>query len=361
MRRTFNMWLPNGLFGDPLVVVRPRLVPRVLLLDAGDTTVLGARTLLAVTDAFVSHAHVDHVFGLGRLLRLRLGRTDRPLCLYGPAGFTAQVRASLGAFTWNLVGAFPLDLSVVEVHSDHTERWRFPATSGFEAACEAHGPAPGDAPVLDDELLAVRARPLDHGGIPCLAWRVDEHVALNVDAVALAAAGLPTGPWLAALKDAVRRGADDATPIEIPGGGARPLGTLRGTVIRESAGDSVTYVTDVAPTPATVDAVARFARGSRRLVIETHFLDEDAALARQHGHLTAALAGTIARAAAPGALSPIHASTRYGAREADVLDEVARHAQPVPVELLPRGPEADDALVLDAEDGAFGAVPRGDA
>lgn len=346
MRRTFNMGLPNGLFGDPLVVVRPRLVPRVLLLDAGETAALGPRTLLAVTDAFVSHAHVDHVFGLGRLLRLRLGRTDRPLCLYGPPGFAAQVRAALGAFTWNLVDAFPLDLTVVEVHRDRTERWRFPEVHGFEPFCAARGPGPHDAPVLDDDLLAARALPLDHGGTPCLAWRVDEHVALNVDAVALAAAGLPTGPWLAALKDAIRRGADDAAPIEVPGEGARPLGALRGSVIRESPGDSVAYVTDVAPTPATEDAVARFAAGARRLVIETHFLDEDAALARQHGHLTAKLAGTIACAAGPGSLSPIHASSRYEAREADVLDEVARHAAPVPVEPLPRGADAD----ADADD-----------
>jgi ribonuclease Z len=342
MRRTFQLALPNGLFGDPLVVVRPRLLPRVLLLDAGDTTALSARTLLAVTDVFISHFHVDHAFGLGRLLRVRLGRVERPLRLHGPAGLVRRVRSCLDAFTWNLVDAFPLALDVVEVHGDRVERWEFPRESGFEPRLIASGPGPAEAPVLEDDLLAARALILDHGGIPCLAWRLDEHLALNVDAAALADAGLPTGPWLASLKDGIRAGAAADTPVQLPGAGAVPLGDLRVRLIRETPGDSVVYVTDVAPTDASLGALEAFAAGARRLILEAHFLDEDAPLARQHGHLTARIAGELAFRAAPAAVSPIHLSTRYVEREDAVLAELRCAAGAVAVERIPPAPASED-------------------
>lgn len=344
MRRTFHLALPNGLFGDPLVVVRPRLVPRVLLFDAGDATSLSPRTLLGVTDVFVSHAHVDHVFGLARLLRLRLGRVERPLRLFGPPGFTAQVRSMLGAFTWNLVDAFPLDLRVIEVLPDRVTCRRFPGQGGFEPEVESDAIHGGGAvvDVFADELVRVRALPLDHAGIPSLAWRVDEHVALNVDPVMLEAAGLRAGPWLAALKDAVRRGAADDTPIALPDGRFLPLAEARRAVLRESDGDSAVYATDVAPTPRTHESLSAFARGARRLVIEAHFLAAESALAAQHGHLTTTLAGAIARGAAAGAVCPLHASARHQENAAQLLDELATAASPVPLELLAAVP-ADEA------------------
>lgn len=338
MRRTFQLSLPNGLFGDPLVVVRPRLVPRVLLLDAGDAAALSPRLLLAVTDALVSHCHVDHVFGLGRLLRARFGRSDRPLRIFGPPGLAARVRSHLGSYTWNLVAAFPLDLQVVEIHADRTEIWRFPPVEGFEPQLERNGPPASAQPVACDELLEVRALTLDHAGIPSMAWRVQEHRAFNVDPERLAARGLPTGAWLAALKDALRREAPADTPIPLPDGTTTSLGQLAADVIIEAPGDSLAYITDIGPTQAALEASAEFARGVRRLIIETHFLEADRALAEQHGHLTAARAGALGRRADAIAVSPVHVSPRYEDREALVLDELARAAHPTPVERIAAGP-----------------------
>ena len=332
MRRGFRIALPNGLVGDPLVVVRVPWLPRLLLLDAGDASGLTPRTLLDAADVLVTHAHVDHVFGLGRLLRVRLGRPERPLRLCGPPGLAAKVRSHLGGYAWNLVEAFPLDLTVVEIHPDRTETWHFPSSAGFEPYVVARGPAPGEGPVLADELLEIRAVTLDHGGIPSIAYRVEERRGLQVDPVEVERLGLAAGPWLGQLKAAVRRGAPDDEPIALPDGRARPVGELRDRLLRVTEGDTLAYACDAAPDEANVAAIVGLARGVRRLVIESHYLDADLELARRNAHLTAGLAGRIARAAGVGAVVPLHVSPRYEDRVEAVLAELAAAAAPVGVE-----------------------------
>ncbi|MCU0230238.1 MAG: MBL fold metallo-hydrolase [Acidobacteria bacterium] len=333
MRRGFRIALPNGLVGDPLVVVRVPWLPRLLLLDAGDAAGLTPRMLLDAGDVLITHAHVDHVFGLGRLLRVRLGRPERPLRLFGPPGLAGQVRSHLGGYAWNLVSAFPLDLTVVEIHRDRTETWRFPTSAGFEPYVVGRGPAPGEAAVLADELLEVRATTLAHGDIPSIAYRVEERRGLQVDPVAIEGLGLTPGPWLGALKAAVRRGAPDDEPLALPDGRALSIGELRGRLLHVAEGDALAYASDVAPDEANLTAIVELARGARRLVIEAHYLDADLELARRNAHLTAGLAGRIAREAGVDAVVPLHVSPRYEERVEEVLAELAAHARPAEVEL----------------------------
>lgn len=59
------------------------------------------------------------------------------------------------------------------------------------------------------------------------------------------------------------------------------------------------------------DGVYALADGCDMLVIESTFLDEDAALAEEHGHLTAGQAARVARDAGVGHLVLTHFSQRY--------------------------------------------------
>ena len=64
-----------------------------------------------------------------------------------------------------------------------------------------------------------------------------------------------------------------------------------------------------------VDTLTRVVGGVHALVIEATFLERDAALAGERGHLTAAEAGRLAAAAEVGALYLTHISGRYDPAE----------------------------------------------
>jgi ribonuclease Z len=334
MRRTFRLHLPNGAFGDPLLVLRVRWLPRVLLFDCGDTSALTGRTLLDVTDVLLSHSHVDHAFGLARVLRTRLGNPHRPLRVFGPRGTAGRIASHLSGYTWNLVTEYPLSLEVWEVEDDRLMGWCFPRTGGFDPFVADVRERERCSAVFEDELLRIDACPLEHGSIPSVAYRVEEHLSLNVDTGVLDRLGLEPGPWLAQLKRAIRAGADDLAAIETPRGRV-PARELREALIVETPGDCVTFATDISASVENGQRLSELARDARLLVLESSFIESDRDLARRHAHLTTGDAAALARRIGPDALCPFHFSERYADDETAVWSELERLAQPVRVLRLP--------------------------
>jgi ribonuclease Z len=85
-----------------------------------------------------------------------------------------------------------------------------------------------------------------------------------------------------------------------------------------AAGISLAVVGDAGEVESLVSAVS----GADALVIEATFLESDAPLAAERGHLTAAQAGRLAAAAKVGALYLTHISGRYD--PADIAAKAAR-------------------------------------
>ena len=117
---------------------------------------------------------------------------------------------------------------------------------------------------------------------------------------ALAALGVRPGPWLNALKNAVRTAAPADTPIELAPGDRRPVGELRQALLVETPGQKIAYVVDTLFSPANAARVVRLARGADLFYCEAPFLDEDLEQATRRYHLTARQAGALARAAGSG-------------------------------------------------------------
>jgi ribonuclease Z len=329
MRPIFNPALVNGPFGDPGLYLDFRFERRALLFDLGDLAALPPKKLLRISDVFVSHTHMDHFFGFDRLLRVCLGR-ETGMRLYGPPGLIGQVGHKLAAYTWNLVENYPTDFTLEVWEVDPA--WQARGARFRCHRCFEREPLPGreltDGVLLDELAFGVRAAFLDHR-TACLGFAVEEKTHINVWKNRLAELGIPIGPWLRELKDAVRRGAPDDTLIRArwrEDGGTHeqvlPLGTLRGDVLRLVAGEKIGYVTDVLYHEENARRIAALAREADVLFIECVFLDEDREHAARKCHLTARQAGTIARAARAKQVVPFHFSPRYADREKDLRAEL---------------------------------------
>lgn len=327
MKPLFQPHMVNGCFEDPVLYLDFLFEKRALLFDLGDIRALAPRKLLRVSHIFVSHTHMDHFADFDWLLRLCLGREKR-LRLFGPSGFIDHVAHKLGAYTWNLVHNYETDLTleVTELHSKEVgRRAMFCCRKAFVREDQVQLNLPGGV-LVDEPAFRVRGAVLDHG-IPCLGFAVEEKGHVNLWKNRLEELGLPVGPWLRDLKQAVLRHQPDDTPIRAwwwEEGVIRercfPLGELRTQVVRIAPGQKVSYIVDVAYHQENARRIVALVQGSNTLFIEGGFLQEDASLAARKCHLTAHQAALLAREAGVQKVVPIHFSPRYSGRE-----QVLRH------------------------------------
>ena len=210
--------LINDPFGDAGLYLDFRFARRALLFDLGDLHKLPPRKLLRVSNVFVSHAHMDHFCGFDRLLGVCLGRPLR-LELFGPPGFIDRVQHKLAAYSWNLIAGNATDfvIGVSEMHGESlAAAAEFHTRDAFRRK-ELPPPVMANGILVDEVEFRVRAVTLDHG-IPCLAFAFEAKPRINVWKDRLRRLGLPVGPWLTDLKQAVRRGEPDETLIHGPVG-----------------------------------------------------------------------------------------------------------------------------------------------
>jgi len=313
MTPSFHAMLVNGRQGDPALYVDFRFEKRALLFDLGDLQALPPRKLLRIGHVFVSHTHIDHFIGFDHFLRLILGR-GMTVCLYGPVGIIDAVAAKLGGYAWNLVDRFTTDLTfrVTEVLSD-TEgstatfrlKNRFQREDGGACVFDDHV-------ILKTETFHVETTILDHL-TPCLGFALSENAHVNIWKDRLQALGLPVGPWLRRLKQAVLDGRPDNALIPVTGRRGEdlglqplPLGELKRSVLEITPCQKIAYVTDVAYTRTNAQKIERLARDADTFFIEAVFRHEDRDRAAERAHLTTVQAGLLARQANVRALEPFH-------------------------------------------------------
>lgn len=318
MTPLFHPQLINDAFGDPALYIQFLFEREAIAFDLGDLQRLSTRKVLRITQAFVSHAHIDHFCGFDRLLRIILGR-GRTVRLFGPPGFADRVGHKLAAYSWNLIASFPSDLvfEVTEVEGeDAASRVCFRLKEAFAAGPREPVPL-AEGVLVEAENYRIRSKALDHG-IPCLAFALEEGRHVNVWKAAVEEMGFRVGPWLRELRRAVLRGEPDERPFRVcwcEDGRERQrlvaLGELKERLLRIVPGQKIGYVVDAAYHSANAEKIVDLVRGADVLFIEAAFLQRDAAIAARKRHLTAAQAGTLARRAGVRELVPFHFSTRY--------------------------------------------------
>ncbi|TAN40048.1 MAG: ribonuclease Z [Nitrospirae bacterium] len=305
MKPTFHHRPVNGLFGDPGVFVRMLRERRAFLFDAGDISRLDAGDLNKITDLFVTHTHIDHFIGFDTVLRALLRRAA-PLRVYGPQNIIDCVEGKLRGYTWNLIEQYPLRIEVFAVDGDELRQAGFHAATRFRRIDRE--PRPFHGVVLEEPPYRVRVALLDHG-TPCLGFSLEEDYHINIDKAALNDLGLPVGSWLADLKTMIRQKAGPDARLKA---GARELRLADLIHIAGiTDGQKISYITDISPDDRNSAEVIGLVKGSDTLYCEAYFLDEDRELSRERHHLTARLAGSLARKAGVRSLVVMHASPRY--------------------------------------------------
>jgi ribonuclease Z len=255
--------------------------PDRFLVDCGEGTQrqlmrarLGFRGLRQV---LLTHAHLDHVGGLAGLVATRaLFGIEEPIEITGSAETVAYVGHYLG----------------LTVGRERSSFYRLRAVE----------PGPVQSwPGWRLDAFAVR-----HRATQSLGYRFEEATRAPLLPDRLMALGVPDGPG--------RRDLAEGRPVTLADGRLITPEMVRGAPI---AGARLVVVGDV----EDVALLAPQVRGADALVIEATYLDRDAALARSHGHLTAAAAASLARAAGVGELLLTHISGRYPPEE--ILAEAA--------------------------------------
>jgi ribonuclease Z len=250
-----------------------------LLFDPGEGTqrqlLLAGVASSAITRICLTHFHGDHCLGLpGIVQRLSLDRVSHPIPVYFPA--SGQV---------------------------YFDRLRTAAVFQ-DAAPLCPRPVAGAGAVEPGPPFLLQARRLDHG-IDTLGWRLEEPDGRRMLPERLEALGV-MGPDVGRLQR-------EGTVMTADG---------RRVALEEASehrpGQRFAFVMDT----RLCDAAFELAQGVDLLVCESTFLSQDAALAREYGHLTAAEAGRIAAEAGARRLVLTHFSQRYP-DETPFLEEAA--------------------------------------
>ena len=331
MKPSFHPRLINDSFSDPGLFIPFLFERRALLFDLGDLSKLSARDLLKISHVFVTHTHMDHFIGFDTLLRILLGR-DKAIHLFGPSGFIQKVEAKLSAYTWNLIESYEntLFINVTEIKEGKVYIQSYSSRNRFKPAGDPQE-LPFKGNLLSEQSFSINAVLLDHK-IDCIGLALKENFSINIDKEGLKELGLPVGPWLREFKKTIYESRDPAQKFRVVWQDKDKverekyfnIGELKERIARISAGQKITYITDIIGSPENIEKAVNLAADSDRLFIEAYFLDKDRDVAQRKYHLTAREAGLIAKRAGVKELTPFHFSPRYFGREKELIQEAMK-------------------------------------
>jgi len=147
-------------------------------------------------------------------------------------------------------------------------------------------------------------------------------VAVSKDKVAQH--GYKAGKWLSELKDKVLAGQlnDNITATTTDGTVDISVGTAAEQIIEPVKSQSVTYITDTAPSFENVQKAIKFADKSTILLIEAMFLKRDVLHANFKKHLTMELSKYIFRESGADFARFFHFTSRYDCSKKELYDNL---------------------------------------
>ncbi|MDO4571326.1 MAG: hypothetical protein Q4D38_13150 [Planctomycetia bacterium] len=322
--------LLNGVVGDTAIKAVFNQSGEITLFDLGKLDAMTYGELLTVHQAFISHAHFDHIIGFDVLLRATFP-LNRPMVFAGPTGITRILAHRMKGYTWNLATPGQVDHTVREIHRDGSVKsWHLsnndfeptPAENELESADMLNPPA-FDAPAAFVGRIKggvrIYALCLDHAGIDSIAYAAVTDAKLKLRTDRLPELGLRPGPWVGAFqKDYLAGELQKSITV---GEQTQTVGQLAETLLEIKPGERFCYLTDFGATDANLERVRPFIAGATHLGIETNFRIGQEDQAQANGHLTTAQAANLIAESGAKTWQTFHYSNAFQDCADEVTDE----------------------------------------
>lgn len=298
----FSLEPAGGPFDDPAVLVTPNNWRESILLDCGTLSNIKTRDLLRVKWLFLSHLHIDHLIGFDHLLRVRLF-SPLPLLVFGPPETTRVISHRLQGYSWNLTSGSPFEVHVTDLDPGATQVTRFRCHHQFQAEPLDLENSLQNRRVELSPHTSVAWHPVKHG-VPCLAYRLDQHRLPRFSLERAQSLGLQAGPWVRTLTEGL--------PLSLlVGEEQRDHKWLARELLETRAPNSLGYLTDTLLDGPTRQGLTEFFQGVDWLISEAAYLVEEEALARQNLHMTTHQTAGLAKECGAKALALFHLSRRH--------------------------------------------------
>jgi len=220
-----------------------------------------------LNNILITHGHLDHILGLAGLFStFSRWETIEEVSIFG------------GKYALERINNLLYGVQIVH-----------PTKSQIDIKLQEIGPSV----IFDEEDFTVTAFSVSHRGPDCFGYLFEEKPRRPFLAEKADALGVPHGPQRRNLVNGAEITLDDGTVIKPD------------QVLGEDTGRT--------------DNILEYCQGVDTLVIEATYLEEEAEMAKDFAHLTAAQAAQLAKDAGVGQLILTHLSRRY--RERDVRKE----------------------------------------
>ena len=320
MKHNFHVRQVNSPFEDTAFFLRNTYKNESTLFDCGRIGPLSNTEVLSIKEILISHTHIDHFYGFDRILRGTLMSGNR-FRVFGPPGIIKNIQGKIDSYTWNLIKSYTVSYEVVELNLDRKEYKTaiFAAANGFEREEGSIKHAElglSDGFKLDFDFF-------DHR-VPSVGYRVTEPDMVSVLKDKMTENGFKAGKWLKELKDKVLAGelGDDILAETVDGEQTFKVGDVTDKVIEYVKPQSVTYITDAAPSYENVTKAIEFAKNSTILLIESMFMKKDVLHANHKRHLTMDLSKYIFRESGAQFARFFHFTSKYDGNKKELFDKL---------------------------------------
>lgn len=226
----------------------------------------------------ITHGHLDHILGLAGLFST-LSRWET----------IEEIEIVGGRYALQRIHSLLYDVQVIH-----------PTKSQIKVNLRRIEPGV----IFEEDDFSITAFSVYHRGPDCFGYRFEEKARRPFLPEKADALGVPPGP--------VRRDLVRGQAVRLENGNVVQPEEVLG---EETKGTKLVHIGDT----GRIDNLVDECRGADTLVIEATYLREEAEMAREFAHLTAADAATLAKEAGVGQLILTHLSRRY--RERDVRKE----------------------------------------